>query len=279
MESMSNVPYYLPKARQGLRMGNQQVIDGMMNDGLHDPYGDYAMGVIAEKCAESQKISRAEQDAYALSSYTRASAAWKEKRFQDEIVPVSVPQRGKAPKVVSEDEEYKRVNVDLLSKLPGVFGRGKTVTAANSSSISDGAAVLILASASYARDHGLKPIAAIKSWSDAALTPDEFTIAPSVAIPIALSRAGLTADKIDFFEINEAFSVVAEANCRILNLPKSKVNIYGGAVSIGHPIGCSGARILVTLTSVLRQNSAQYGCAAICNGGGGASAMVIERIA
>jgi len=200
------------------------------------------------------------------------------KKFSDEIVPVEVPVRGGKPKIISEDEDYKKMKEEEIPKLKGAFGRGQTVTAANASTISDGAAALVLTSASYAREHGLKPLAVIRSWADAASIPDEFTIAPSLAIPLALKRAGLTANDIDFFEINEAFSVVAEVNCKILNLPKSKVNVHGGAVSLGHPIGCSGARIVCTLTNILKQNQAKYGCAAVCNGGGGASAIVIERL-
>jgi len=193
-------------------------------------------------------------------------------------VSVQVPQKGKQPKIISEDEEFKRVNLDAIPKLPGVFGRGKTVTAANASSISDGAAALVLTSASYAKINNVKPLAIIRSWADAALTPDEFTIAPSVAIPLALQRAGLTLQQVDYFEINEAFAVVAEANRRLLNIPNEKINVWGGAVSLGHPIGCSGARVIVTLLSVLQYYGGKIGVAAICNGGGGASAIVIERI-
>eukprot|EP01124_Arcella_intermedia_P008777 TRINITY_DN1559_c0_g1_i1.p1 TRINITY_DN1559_c0_g1~~TRINITY_DN1559_c0_g1_i1.p1 ORF type:complete len:433 (+),score=97.55 TRINITY_DN1559_c0_g1_i1:35-1300(+) len=276
MESMSNVPFYLPSARQGLRMGDNKVIDGMLKDGLHDPYGNYAMGVIAEKTAENYKITRKDQDDYALESYRRAAATWSQKKFT-EVIPVEVTVRGQT-KTVQEDESFKKVKPEELIKLKGAFGRGQTVTAANASSISDGAAAMVITSYGYAKANNLTPIAVIRSWADAASIPDEFTIAPSLAIPLALKRAGLTTEEVDYFEINEAFSVVAEVNCKLLNLPKSKVNVLGGAVALGHPIGCSGARIVTTLTSVLRQNNAKIGCAAICNGGGGATAVVIQAL-
>jgi len=276
MESMSNAPYYLPQVRQGLRMGDNKVIDGMMKDGLHDPYGNCPMGVIAEKTAEVHKITREQQDSYALQSYKRSAQAWADKKFS-EVIPVEVPVRGGKPKTVVEDETYKKLKMEEMPKLKGVFGGAQTVTAGNASPISDGAAALVLTTRSYARSHNLKPLAIIRSWADAATIPDDFTIAPSLAIPLALKRAGLTIDDIHYFEINEAFSVVAEVNCKILNIPKSKANVHGGAVALGHPIGCSGARIVCTLTSILIQNSAQFGCAAICNGGGGASAIIIER--
>eukprot|EP01125_Pyxidicula_operculata_P022769 TRINITY_DN9563_c0_g1_i1.p2 TRINITY_DN9563_c0_g1~~TRINITY_DN9563_c0_g1_i1.p2 ORF type:complete len:433 (-),score=129.98 TRINITY_DN9563_c0_g1_i1:1770-3029(-) len=276
MESMSNAPYYLPRARQGLRMGDAKTVDGMMKDGLTDPYGKCAMGVLAEKCAEKQKVSRTAQDAYALLSYKRAAKAWTEGKFNAEVVPIKVKTR-KGDVVVKEDEDYKKVDFDAIPKLKPAFG-GKTVTAGNSSTLSDGAAALVLASSSYAKQHGLKPIAVVRSWADAATIPEDFPIAPSLAVPLALERAKLTKDDVDFFELNEAFAVVAEANCKILGIPTAKVNVNGGSVSIGHPLGCSGARIVVTLASVLQQNNARYGCAGICNGGGGASALVIERI-
>jgi len=277
MESMSNVPYYLPQVRQGLRIGDNKVIDGLMKDGLHDPYGNYAMGVIAEKTAETYKITRKDQDDYAIESYKRAAKAWSDKKFDNEVNPIEVTVRGQKKKI-TQDEDYKKVKFEEIPKLKGAFGKAQTVTAANASTISDGAAVLVIASAAYARERSLKPIAVIRSWADAASIPDEFTIAPSLAVPIALKRAGLTTNDIDYFEINEAFSVVVEANCKILSLPKSKVNVYGGAVSLGHPIGCSGARIICTLLSVLSQEGGRLGCAAICNGGGGASSLVIEKI-
>jgi len=277
MESMSNAPYYLPQVRQGLRIGDNKIIDGLMKDGLHDPYGNYAMGVIAEKTAETYKITRKDQDDYAIESYKRAAKAWSDKKYDNEVNPIEVTVRGQRKKI-TQDEDYKKVKFDEIPKLKGAFGKAQTVTAANASTISDGAAVLVIASAAYARERSLKPIAVIRSWADAASIPDEFTIAPSLAIPIALKRAGLTINDIDYFEINEAFSVVVEANCKILSLPKSKVNVYGGAVSLGHPIGCSGARIVCTLLSVLSQEGGRLGCAAICNGGGGASSLVIEKI-
>jgi len=277
MESMSNTPYYLPQVRQGLRNGDNKVIDGIIKDGLHDPYGNYAMGVIAEKTAENHKISRKDQDDYAIESYKRATKAWSEKKFNNEVIPIEITVRGQKKKV-TEDEDYKKVKFEEVPKLKGAFGKGQTVTAANSSTISDGAAALVIASAAFARERNLKPLAVIRSWADAASIPDKFTIAPSLAVPIALKRAGLTVNDIDFFEVNEAFSVVAEVNCKLLSLPKSKVNVYGGAVSLGHPIGCSGARIICTLLSILSQEGGRLGCAGICNGGGGASAMVIEKL-
>jgi len=277
MESMSNAPYYLPQVRQGLRTGDNKVIDGLMKDGLSDPYGNYAMGVIAEKTAETYQISRKEQDDFAIESYKRSAKAWSENKFADEVVPIEVTVRGQK-KTITEDEDYKKVKFEDIPKLKGVFGKGQTVTAANASTISDGAAAIVVASASYAKERGLKPLAVIRSWADAASKPDEFTIAPSLAIPAALKRAGLGIDAIDYFEINEAFSVVAEVNCKLLSLPKSKVNVNGGAVALGHPIGCSGTRIVCTLLSVLSQKQARLGCAGICNGGGGASAIIIEKL-
>jgi len=234
--------------------------------------------LLLKKTAEVYKITREQQDAYAIESYNRSAKAWAGKKFSDEIVPVEVTIRGGKNKIVSEDEDYKKVNFEEISKLRGAFGKGQTVTAANASTLSDGAAAVVLTSSSYALKHGLKPLAVIRAWADAASVPDEFTIAPSLVIPLALKRAGLSVNDIDFFEINEAFSVVAEVNCKILNLDKSKVNVNGGAVSLGHPIGCSGARIVCTLTNILHKNSGKFGCAAICNGGGGASAIVIEKL-
>lgn len=280
MESMSNCPYYLPKVRQGLRMGDSKVIDGMIKDGLWDVYGDYHMGVCAEICSEKYKIFREQQDAYALLSFQRASAAWKEGHFKEEVVPVEIrsSRPGERTTVVEEDESYKRLDVSKLKTLRGAFGRGNTVTAGNASSIADGAAALVLMSANKARALGMKPLALIRSFADAAQSPEEFTTAPALAIPKAIKLAGLSFSDVDYYEINEAFSVVVEANIKLLNLDRSRVNVFGGAVSIGHPIGCSGARIIGTLLSVLRQKNGKIGVAAICNGGGGASAIVLERI-
>mmetsp|Transcript_8199 Transcript_8199/g.9095 ORF Transcript_8199/g.9095 Transcript_8199/m.9095 type:complete len:425 (+) Transcript_8199:17-1291(+) len=278
MESMSNAPYYLPKARKGMRLGHGEVVDAVMKDGLSDAYGGYAMGICAEMCSEKHNISRPEQDDFALSSYNRAEQAWKAGAFDKEVVAVEVPQRRKAPKVVKQDEDFSKVNKQRFRQLRGVFGRGKTVTAGNASTISDGAAALVLMSAESARRLNCKPLAVFRGWADAAQEPDAFTTAPALAIPKAIKNASLRASDIDFYEINEAFSVVAVANMRLLKLNPAKVNIYGGGVSIGHPIGCSGARIIVTLLTALQNNNARYGCAGICNGGGGASACVIERL-
>lgn len=276
MESMSNAPYYLPKVRSGLRMGDSNVVDGLMKDGLTDAYDKHAMGVIAEKTAKEYKIDRKTQDEYAERSYKRAQAAWESDVFKSEIAPVEVTERG-LKKVIDQDEGHKKVNLASLPKLKGAFG-GDTVTAGNSSTISDGASAVVLTSLKNAKSRKVRPLFRILGWGEAATTPDHFTIAPSLAIPLACKRAGVDIKNIDFFEINEAFSVVAEANCQILNLPKEKVNVYGGAVSLGHPLGSSGSRIVVTLCNVLTQKQGRIGCAAICNGGGGASAIIIERL-
>lgn len=278
MESMSNVPYYLDKARNGYKLGHGQLTDGLVKDGLWDVYKNYHMGNAAELCAAEMKISREEQDAFAIESYKRAHAAYQAQVFKDEIIPIAVPQRGKDPLMVIEDEEYKTVKFDKIPSLKPVFLKDGTVTAANASTLNDGASAIILMSAEKAKQLGIQPIAKILSYADAQQAPEWFTTAPAKALPKALSQAGLSVDQIDYFEINEAFSVVSIANNKLMNLNPSKVNIYGGAVSLGHPLGSSGCRIVVTLLTVLEQNKGRYGAAGICNGGGGASAVVIEKI-
>lgn len=278
MENMSSVPYYLDKARNGYRLGHGQIIDGLVKDGLTDVYHNYHMGNAAELCAKECKITREEQDAYAIESYKRSAEAWKAGKFNDEIVPVEIPQRSGDPVFFKEDEEYKNVKLEKVTQLKAVFQKEGTVTAANASTLNDGAAALVLMSKEKAQALGLKPLAKIVSYSDAAQAPEWFTTAPAKALPKAVAKAGLTMDKIDFFEINEAFSVVSIANMKEMKLDAQKVNVNGGAVSLGHPLGCSGARIIVTLVNVLKQNNARYGAAAICNGGGGASAIVIESV-
>ncbi|MFM7216701.1 MAG: acetyl-CoA C-acyltransferase [Bacteroidota bacterium] len=276
MESMSNIPYYLDKARNGYKLGHGTVIDGLVKDGLWDVYKDYHMGNAAELCASECKISREEQDAYALESYRRSTVAYQAGKFKSEISPIHVPVRGKDPIVVSEDEEYKNLRADKVPGLKPAFQKDGTVTAANASKLNDGAAAIVLMSKEKMEALKLKPLAKILSFADAQQAPEWFTTAPAKAMPIAIQKAGLNSDKIDFYEINEAFSVVAIANNQLLKLDPAKVNVYGGAVSLGHPLGASGARILVTLINVLRQEGGKYGAAGICNGGGGASAMVIE---
>lgn len=277
MESMSNVPYYLDKARNGYRLGNGQITDGLVKDGLWDVYNDYHMGSAAELCAVDCNISREEQDAFAIESYQRSQKAQAEGKFKDEITPVEIQDK-KGTTVISEDEEPATVKYDKIPTLKPVFKKEGTVTAANASTLNDGAAAVVLMSKEKADEMGIKPLARIISYADAQQAPEWFTTAPSKAIPLALQRANLKAEQIDFFEINEAFSVVALANNQKLNLTPDKVNINGGAVSLGHPLGASGARIVVTLLSVLQQNNGKYGAAGICNGGGGASAIVIENL-
>ena len=278
MESMSNVPYYLDKARNGYRLGNGQIIDGLVKDGLWDVYNDYHMGSAAELCATDCNISREEQDAYAIESYKRAQQAQKDGKFKDEITPVELKDKKGDITLFADDEEPGAVKFDKIPSLKPVFKKDGTVTAANASTLNDGAAALILMSSEKAKELGITPLAKIISFADAQQAPEWFTTAPSKAIPLALHRAGLAADKIDYFEINEAFSVVSIANNQLLKLDPTKVNVNGGAVSLGHPLGASGARIIVTLLSVLHQNKGKYGAAGICNGGGGASAMVIENL-
>ncbi|MGZ3822136.1 MAG: acetyl-CoA C-acyltransferase [Mucilaginibacter sp.] len=278
MESMSNVPYYLDKARNGYRLGNGQIIDGLVKDGLWDVYNDYHMGSAAELCAAECKISREEQDAFAIESYKRAQKAQAEGKFKEEITPVELKDKKGDITVFANDEEPAAVKFDKIPSLKPVFKKEGTVTAANASTLNDGAAALVLMSKEKAEELGIKPLAKIVSYADAQQAPEWFTTAPSKAIPLALHRAGLSSAQIDYFEINEAFSVVSIANNQQLQLDPAKVNVNGGAVAIGHPLGASGARIIVTLLHVLQQNGGKFGAAGICNGGGGASAMVIENL-
>ncbi len=278
MESMSNVPYYLDKARNGYKLGNGSITDGLVKDGLWDVYKDYHMGSAAELCATECKISREDQDAYAIESYKRSQDAYAKGNFKEEISPVSVPVKGKDPLIVSEDEEYKNLRADKIPTLKPAFQKDGTVTAANASKLNDGAAALVLMSKEKADKLGIRPIAKIRGFADAQQEPERFTTTPAKAIPLAVERAGLKMDQIEFFEINEAFSVVSIANNQLLKLDPSKVNINGGAVSLGHPLGASGARIIVTLLNVLKQKNAKLGAAGICNGGGGASAFVVEMV-
>eukprot|EP00003_Mantamonas_plastica_P021703 TRINITY_DN3554_c0_g2_i1.p2 TRINITY_DN3554_c0_g2~~TRINITY_DN3554_c0_g2_i1.p2 ORF type:complete len:302 (+),score=125.98 TRINITY_DN3554_c0_g2_i1:559-1464(+) len=278
MESMSNVPHYLPSGRTGLGYGHGQIIDGVIKDGLWDVYNDFHMGMCAEKCAAEFNIGREEQDNFAISSYKRAAAAVEAGKFKKEIVPVSVAQRRGEPKVFDTDMEYTNVKFDKIPGLRPAFKKDGTVTAANASSLNDGAAALVLMTADKAASMGLEPLAKIRGFADYAHQPVDFTTAPAYGIPKALKNAGVEASDVDFYEINEAFAVVSLVNNQLLNLDPEKVNVYGGAVALGHPIGASGARILVTLTSVLEQESGTIGVAGICNGGGGASAIVIEKL-
>lgn len=278
MENMSSVPHYY-NARNATKLGDVKMLDGMVLDGLTDVYNKVHMGVCAEKCATDYNITREEQDNFAIESYKRSAKAWSEGKFAEEVVPVSIPQRKGDPIIFAEDEEYKAVNFDRLPTLPTVFKKEEgTVTAANASTLNDGASALILVSKEKMEELGLKPLARIVSYADAAQEPENFTTSPAKALPIALKKAGLELTDIDFFEFNEAFSVVGLANNKILGLDAAKVNVNGGAVALGHPLGSSGSRIIVTLINVLKQNNAKYGAAAICNGGGGASAIVIENL-
>ncbi len=277
MENMSSVPHYY-MARNGQKFGDVKLADGMVKDGLTDVYNQTHMGNCAELCAREKNFSREDQDKFAIESYTRAAKAWADGRFADEVVPVEVPQRKGDPIVVSEDEEYKNVRMDKIASLRPAFEKEGTVTAANASTLNDGASALVLMSREKAEELGLKPIARIVSFADAAQDPKWFTTAPAKAIPIALAKAQLSTSDIDYWELNQAFSVVGLANIAELKLDASKVDVNGGAVALGHPLGSSGSRIIITLLNVLRQNNGRYGAAGICNGGGGASAMVIERL-
>ena len=277
MENMSLIPHYV-HLRNGVKFGPTSMQDGMQKDGLVDAYDNNAMGVAADLCASEYKITREEQDAFAIESYNRSAKAWEAGNFDSEIVPVAVPQRKGDPIIVDKDEEFTNVKLDKIPSLNAVFTKDGTVTAANASTINDGASALILMSEEKANAMGLKPLAFIKSYADAAQEPKWFTTTPSKAIPKALEKVGLTVKDVDYFEFNEAFSVVGISNAKILGIDYDKINVNGGAVSLGHPLGCSGARIVVTLINVLQQNNAKIGAAAICNGGGGASAIVIEKM-
>jgi len=277
MENMSSVPYYSPKLRWGNKYGDAVLVDGLAKDGLTDAYDGQAMGLAAELCAATCGISREEQDAFAIESYKRAQKAWNDGNFADEIIPVNVPQRKGEPVLFAKDEDPFAVKFDKIPTLSPSFKKEGTVTAANASSMNDGAAALVLMSKEKAEALGLKPLAKIVSYADAEQSPELFTTTPSIALPRAVAKAGLKMNDISFFELNEAFSVVGIANSEKMKLYPNQVNVNGGAVAIGHPLGCSGARIIVTLINVLKQNKAKYGAAGICNGGGGASAMVIEN--
>lgn len=276
MESMSNIPHYV-HMRKGVKFGPATMEDGMQKDGLVDPFDKKAMGVLADKCAIKYSFSREDQDTFAIESYKRSAKAWSEGKFSNEVIPVAVPQRRGNALIVSEDEEFKNVKIDKIPTLRAAFTKEGTVTAANASTINDGAGAMILMSEEKANSLGLTILATIKGYADAAHEPQWFSTAPSKALPKALAKAGVKQDQVDFFELNEAFAVVGLANMKILDLDSSTVNVNGGAVSLGHPLGVSGVRILITLLNVLQQNDAKLGAAAICNGGGGASAMVIER--
>lgn len=278
MENMSQIPYYVPKGRSGYRYGHGEMLDGLIVDGLEDPYNQCAMGVFADRTASKLQVSREEQDEYAILSYKRAAEATKSGALAKEIVPVAVPQRKGDPLMVSEDEEYTKVNFDKIPGLKAVFTKDGTVTAANASTINDGASALVLASEEKVKELGLKPLARIVAFADGEQEPEWFTTAPSKAANLALKRAGLKIGDIDFFEVNEAFAVVALVFLKEFNIPVEKANVFGGAVSLGHPIGASGARINTTLVNVLHQKGGRYGMSAICNGGGGASAIILERI-
>lgn len=278
MENMSSIPYYLPKARYGHKYGHGQIVDGLMHDGLWEAYNGFPMGNCADNTAKEMGITREEQDEYAINSYKRAAHSVEEGYFKEEIVPVEIPQRKGDPLVMDTDEEYKNVKFEKIPGLRPVFSKEGTVTAANASTINDGASALVLVSEAKMKELGLTPIAKIRGFADAAQDPLWFTTAPSLAIPKAMKLAGVDKSDVDFYEINEAFSAVAIANNRELGLDPENVNVFGGAVALGHPLGCSGARIIATLGSVLNQKGANIGVAGICNGGGGASAIVIEKV-
>ena len=278
MENMSMVPFYSPNMRTGNKYGNTVLLDGIVNDGLQDYYSKEMMGTFGDLCAKENNISREEQDEFAINSYKKSAAAWQAGKFDNEVVPVEIPQRKGDPIIFKEDEEYKNVNFDKVPGLRAVFTKDGTVTAANASTINDGASALVLMSLDKANELGLKPLAKIVAYADAAHEPERFTTAPAKAVEKVLEKANIAGTDVDFWEFNEAFSVVGIVNTKLLNLDANKINVNGGAVSIGHPLGNSGSRILVTLLNVLEQNGAKIGGAAICNGGGGASAMIIEKM-
>ena len=278
MENMSSVPHYFVKGRSGQKLGDMKLLDGMVKDGLTDVYGNKHMGVCAETCAKEMKFSRQKQDNFAIESYNKSNNSWKSGKFSNEIVQVEVPQRKGNAIIVTEDEEYKNVKLEKIPQLRPVFDKEGTITAANASTLNDGASALILMSSEKAKELNIKPIAKIRSFSDAAQEPEWFTTAPAKAVNLAIKKAGLKKQDINFYELNEAFSVVGLANIKILGINDDQVNVNGGAVSLGHPLGSSGSRIIVTLINILKQNKSKYGVAGICNGGGGASAIVIESI-
>lgn len=278
MENMSMVPFYSPNTRTGNKYGNTTLLDGIVTDGLQDAYNKEMMGTCGDACAEKHNISREMQDEFAINSYKKSAAAWEAGKFDNEVVPVEIPQRRGEPVVVKEDEEYKNVRFDKVPELRPVFSKDGTVTAANASTINDGASALVLMSAEKANELGLKPLSKVVAYADAAHEPEWFTTAPAKAVEKLLAKAGTSAADVDFWEFNEAFSVVGIVNAHLLNIDSSKINVNGGAVSLGHPLGNSGSRIVVTLLNVLAQNNGKVGVAAICNGGGGASALMIERI-
>jgi len=278
MENMSAVPHYFAKGRNGQKLGDMELIDGLVKDGLTDVYNNIHMGNCAELCAKEMNFSREQQDAFAIESYKRSAYAWENGNFKDEVIPVAVPQRRGNDIIISEDEEYKNVKMEKIPNLRPVFDKNGTVTAANASTLNDGAAALLLMSSEKAKELAIKPLAKIRSYADAAHQPKWFTTAPAKALSIALNKANLSTSDVDYFELNEAFSVVGLANIEKLGLNNTSVNVNGGAVSLGHPLGCSGARIIVTLLHVLQHNDAKVGAAGICNGGGGASALVVEMI-
>jgi len=278
MESMSNVPFYVENLRWGNKYGHSSLVDGLAKDGLTDCYSNTAMGNAADLCASENSISREEQDAFAMESYKRSQAAWESGRFAAEVVPVEIPARKGEPVVVSKDEEPWNVKFDKIASLKPAFGKEGTVTAANASTMNDGAAAVVLMSGDKAKELGIQPLAIIRGYADAEQEPVWFTTTPSIAVPVAVKRAGIEMKDVDFVELNEAFSVVGIVNTKKMNLDPAKVNVNGGAVSLGHPLGCSGARIIVTLVHILKQQGGRYGAAGICNGGGGASAMVIEKV-
>lgn len=277
MENMSQVPYYVESNRWGAKYGNTALVDGLAKDGLTDVYSNNAMGVCADLCASEYKFTREQQDEFAINSYKRSAAAWAAGKFKEEVIPVTVKTK-KGDVEFIEDEEYKNVNFEKIPALKPVFTKEGTVTAANASTMNDGAAALVLMSAEKAKELGLTPIARVRGYADAEQAPEWFTTTPSIAVPKAVEKAGLKMSDIEYYELNEAFSVVGLANMKLMNLDPDRVNVNGGAVSLGHPLGASGARVIVTLINVLRQNNARYGAAGICNGGGGATALVIERL-